>query len=121
MFRRNRPLNSTNLVIGEWGRSLTDIPHRINISGIYELPFGTGRRWLDGAGVWSHVLGGWTFSATGFYQSGFPIAIWQVPFNSGVFSENQRPNLVPGVDPGHQGGTIDNLDTYLNPERVESG
>ncbi len=59
--RRSRPLDSTNLVDGEWARSIVDIPHRINVSGIYELPFGIGRRWLDGGGIWSHVLGGWTF------------------------------------------------------------
>lgn len=114
--RRSRPLDSTDLVEGEWARSITDTPHRANISGIYELPFGNGRRWLDGDGMWSHVLGGWTISAAGYYQSGFPVAVLQIPFNTGVFSETQRPNLVPGIDPGHQGSTIENLDSYLNPD-----
>ncbi|HXV64673.1 MAG TPA: hypothetical protein VEK15_28505, partial [Vicinamibacteria bacterium] len=111
----NTPLDSTNLIDGEWSRSLTDVPHRLNVSGIYELPFGVGRRWLDGGGLASQVFGGWTISATGFYQSGFPIAVLAFP-NTFVFSAIQRPNIVPGVDPGHIGSTLENLDTYLNPD-----
>ena len=69
---RSRLLDSTNLVEGEWSRSIADIPHRINISGIYELPFGALAVGSTTGGIWSHILGGWTISATGFYQSGFP-------------------------------------------------
>ena len=108
------PLDSTDLD-REYSRSVTDTPHRLNVSGIYELPFGEGKKWLDGGGVLSELLGNWTVSATGFFQSGFPISVFQVAFNTGVFSEIQRPNVVPGVDPGHEGSTVENLDSYLNP------
>lgn len=114
------PLDSTD-IDAEYSRSLIDVPHRLNLSGLVELPFGEGKRWLDDGGLWSQILGGWTVSATGFYQSGFPIAVTQVPFNSfgpGFFAV-QRPNVVPGVDPGHTGSTVDNLDTYLNPDAWE--
>lgn len=95
---------------------IVDVPHRLNFSGIYELPLGRGRRWLDDGGIASAIVGGWTFSVTGFYQSGFPIAIYQAPNNTGLFTRIQRPNPVPGVDPGHTGSVTDNLDSYLNPD-----
>lgn len=41
----------------EYGYSLRDTPHRLNISGTLELPFGTGRRWLSEGNVLSHVFG----------------------------------------------------------------
>ena len=34
----------------EFGYSLVDTPHRVNISGTLDLPFGEGKRWLSRAG-----------------------------------------------------------------------
>jgi hypothetical protein len=62
------------------------------------------------------LLGGWSVSATGYYQSGFPIRVWQLNNNTGLFTGFQVPNVVPGVDPGHEGSTEDNLARYLNPD-----
>jgi len=109
------PLDNYNLD-AEYSRSLTDAPHRLNVSGIVELPFGRGKRWLDSPGLGNALLGGWSVSAAGYVQSGFPIAVIQRLVNTGLLSDLQRPNVVPGVDPGHSGTTIENLDSYLNPE-----
>jgi hypothetical protein len=100
----------------EYGRSTTDMPHRLNVSAIVELPFGKGKRWLDGEGLANALLGGWSVSAAGFYQSGFPLRIIQRLNNTGLLGDVQRPNVVPGVDPGHSGSTVENLQSYLNPE-----
>ena len=50
-----------------------DRAHRLVVSGIYELPFGASKRWLNSRGVLSHVVGGW--QAQGIYtgQSGAPL------------------------------------------------
>ena len=101
---------------GEYSRSITDTPHRLNVSGIVELPFGRGKRWLDGDGLANALLGGWTFSAAGFYQSGFPVNVFQRLNNTGLLGDLQRPTVVPAVHPGHAGSTEENLETYLNPE-----
>jgi len=100
----------------EFGPSITDAPHRLNVSGIVDLPFGEGKRWLDRPGLWSALLGGWSFSAAGYVQSGFPIAVIQRLNNTGLLGDVQRPNSVPGVDPGHSGSTVENLGSYLNPD-----
>ena len=84
----------------EFGYSLLDTPHRVNISGTIELPFGEGKRWLSSKSPLNVVLGGWAFSAVGMYQSGFPVAGSQANINSlgsAAFGSGQRPNVVPGV------------------------
>jgi hypothetical protein len=49
-------------------------PHRITATGIYEFPFGKGRRFLQ-SGVANHVLGGWQVAATYEFQPG-PLLGW---------------------------------------------
>jgi hypothetical protein len=99
----------------EYGPSITDTPHRLNVSGIVELPFGKGKRWLDSAGLWNALFGGWSVSVAAYLQSGFPIAVDQRLNNTGLLGDVQRPNVVPGVDPGHTGSTVENLGGYLDP------
>jgi hypothetical protein len=49
-------------------------PHRITATGIFELPFGKGRRFLQ-SGVLNHVVGGWQLAATFEFQNG-PLLGW---------------------------------------------
>jgi hypothetical protein len=52
-----------------------DTPHRLTVSGIYELPFGRGKAWLHpGNPIASRIFSGWQISGIASYQSGFPIA-----------------------------------------------
>lgn len=78
-----------------WG----DTPHRLNLSGTIELPFGEGKRWLNGRGLTATLLGGWAVTAVGAYQSGFPIRVVQANNNSRLLGSGQRPNIVPDVNP----------------------
>jgi hypothetical protein len=94
-----RALNNYDLD-AEFAHSILEAPHRLNISGVYELPFGRGQRWLSGGGVVDVFLGGWSVSGIGSYQSGFPNVIVQNNNNSGLFGSFQRPNLVSGVESG---------------------
>jgi hypothetical protein len=51
-----------------------DIPHRIVVSGIWELPFGKGRRWGSSwNGFVNAFLGGWQAQGIYQWQSGRPI------------------------------------------------
>jgi hypothetical protein len=86
-------------VEAEFGRSLLDAPHRLNVSGTFELPFGEGRRWLNESGLVNALVGGWNATVVGYRQSGFPIRVVQNNNNSGLLGSSQRPNVVPGVNP----------------------
>jgi hypothetical protein len=108
-----RPLDNYNLD-PEYGTSLLDAPHRLNISGLVELPFGQGKRWLSKPGLVDVLLGGWAVTAIGSYQSGFPVVVVQDNNNSGLFGSFQRPN-VTGTDPQTSGSTEERLTQWFNP------
>ena len=50
-----------------------DVPHRVSLSGIWEVPFGKGHAVLNTDNpVLSRLVGGWRFSGIWNMQSGFP-------------------------------------------------
>lgn len=54
--------------------SALDRPQRIVLSGIYQLPFGRGRRFAGNSSSWLNaVIGGWQANAVLSYQSGPPL------------------------------------------------
>lgn len=60
----------------------TDIPHRLVVSGIWELPFGRGRTWgTDWGGPVEAILGGWQIQGIYQIQSGRPLTLGNVYFN----------------------------------------
>ncbi len=59
-----------------------DRPHRVTISGIYELPFGRGRRFGSSwRGVGLELISGWELTGIFTYQSGSPISWGNISFN----------------------------------------
>lgn len=52
-----------------WLPSNLSRPHRVTVSGIYELPFGKGKPFLE-SGFLSHIVGGWQVAATYEWQPG---------------------------------------------------
>ncbi len=76
-----------------------DIVHRFVASGVYDLPWGKGRRWLTG-GVPAAVLGGWTIGSIVNAQSGGPFTVTMQTnttnaFSAGALRANvlRNPNL----------------------------
>jgi hypothetical protein len=53
----------------------TGVPHRVNASLIYELPFGDGKKWLNNGGVLAHVAGGWQLNTFFSYSSGTLVTV----------------------------------------------
>ena len=67
------------------GISSKDVPHRLTVNGIWELPFGRGRRWAtDANGLVDALIGGWQFSGIYSYQSGFPIGFGNIIFTGNL-------------------------------------
>ena len=68
-----------------------DAPHRINISAIWELPFGKGKALLGNTNRFAdRVVGGWQLSGIWNLQSGFPLA-WNNAIYYGDPSNILRP------------------------------
>ena len=97
----------------EWGYSLLDVPHRVNVNGTFVLPIGPGHKWLS-AGLGGALLGGWSVTMAGRFQNGFPVSVWQSTNNSGLLGSSQRPNIVPGVDLATSGSLDDRLNNWIN-------
>ncbi len=82
-----------------------DIPHRFVGSGIYELPFGKGRRWAGGMpAVAEAVLGGWSLGSIVVWSSGRPynVTVQGNPANTGDFDVVNRPNVVGDMRAGER-------------------
>ncbi len=53
----------------------TDVSNRFVLSGVYELPFGKGKRWSANTGIANAVIGGWQLNLIGTMQSGLPLVV----------------------------------------------
>jgi hypothetical protein len=82
----------------ERARSDYDQRYVPNLTGIYELPVGRGKKWLSSAPrLLDLLLGGWSLNGIYTYQSGEPFTV-----RSGVLTANSsaqsRAALKPGVE-----------------------
>lgn len=67
------------------GVSAVDVPHRLTVNGIVELPFGRGRRiGADVNGVVSAFISGWQLSGIYTFQSGFPLSFGNIIFTGNL-------------------------------------
>jgi hypothetical protein len=87
-----------------------DVRQLFNLSAVYQLPFGAGKRMLSTPGVMRTILGGWSLSALGSVQTGLPFNITIDRANGvvpGVFaiSGAERPNYIFGVPLTPPGGS----------------
>lgn len=69
------PLLDNNRPELEYARADFDIRHVFNFNGIYQLPFGRGKRFLDFGGVADKLFGGWELSGIVQWTSGSPVSI----------------------------------------------
>jgi hypothetical protein len=59
----------------EYSRVEFDQTHIFNFNGIYELPFGKGKRWLNEGGLVNQIVGGWQVTSIIQIGSGIPFSI----------------------------------------------
>ena len=53
-----------------------DVPQRLIVAGVLDLPFGKGKKFLGNAtGLTNKIVGGWGFDTIVTFQSGFPLSI----------------------------------------------
>lgn len=94
-----------NQTDGEWGpdRSLDraqssfNVPQAFVANWIYELPVGSGKRFLNSGGIANLVLGGWQLGGIFKAQQGVPFTVTSSAQYPGYFFNALRPNLKPGV------------------------
>lgn len=73
--------------------ALYDVPHRVVVSYVVDLPFGKGQPLLgDASGVVNKIIGGWGLNGVSTFQSGNPMSINMAVNSSNSFGGGQRPN-----------------------------
>ncbi len=69
-----------------------DMPHMFKLTGVYDLPFGKSRKFVN-SGVMSHVLGPWSLSAYIYGQSGYPLGVTDSGYSNYLNAGGARPNV----------------------------
>jgi trimeric autotransporter adhesin len=88
----------------EYSIGLLDVPHKLTISPIVELPLGHGKRWAT-SGVGALLLGDWAISSIVSLESGFPISLSTNTQTTQIFTRMQR--AIPGTGPAETTGDRD--------------
>jgi hypothetical protein len=89
-------------------RSVTGFhrPHNLQISGVYQLPFGRRRHWLNHRGLASSLAGGWQLTARFSAYSGSPLTVTASGTSLNAPGSTQRADQVkPEVRTLHGTGT----------------
>ena len=99
-------IQDNNNLRGERSLSSQDVPQRLVISYVLDLPFGQGRKYLGGVGEkMNRVVGGWGIDGVTAFQRGFPLVFGNGQANDAtLFGTGSRPNLVAGCEKSMAGG-----------------
>jgi hypothetical protein len=89
----------TNLK-AERALSSQDVPQRLVISYVLDLPVGHGKRYLsDASGAKDKLVGGWGIDGVTVFQSGFPLVFSNsAPNYTTNFGAGSRPNFISGCN-----------------------
>jgi hypothetical protein len=101
----------------DYGNVAYDRRHRFLLTGLYNLPFGHGERFLNSGGAMNALVGGWQFGGVAILQSGpflTPTESSYDPANTNILSTvlAARPDRIAGQSPYAQHRTTS---AWLNP------
>ncbi len=115
---------NTNLIPlkAEYTNANYDTRHRITVNGLYDLPFGKGRKYMRQGGALDYLVGGWSSSLTWQAQTGIPFTVTTGGGNfEGANGFNQL-NAIKVGNPFKGGGSVPaaNLDSTSCPATVKN-
>jgi hypothetical protein len=99
----------------DWGLATYHVKNIGVINGVYELPFGHGKRFASGLnGIRNTLVAGWTVNTIVTLQSGFPFTP-QLSFNPSNNGDTRNP-VRPSLNPVLTGPVIlGSPNGYFNP------
>ena len=99
----------------DWGLATYDARNQGSISAVYALPFGSGKRYMNGLGNMANgFVGGWSVTSIVTLQSGFPFTP-QLSYNPSNNGDTRNP-VRPFINPDFTGNVIaGNPAQWFNP------
>lgn len=83
----------------DWALTSYNPPQYLQLSYIYELPFGSDKPFLRFSDWRGSLVRGWSISGTAYWNDGRPVALHPEFNNTGGVLSTLNVNEVPGVDP----------------------
>ena len=111
-------IQDNNNLRGERSLSSQDVPQRVVISYVLDLPIGKGRKYLTNVqGTMDKLVTGWGVDGVTIFQRGFPLIFTNGQGNgTTLFGGGSRPNVVPGCNPAVQGSATSRLGDANNSQ-----
>jgi len=115
--RANRTVEEYDREPTLWWDDNTGRPFRISGGAVYELPFGSGKRWLKERGVVAALAGGWQTGGTFEYQPGSLVTFGTNLFYYGDLNDIKKgnPEIALNAD-----GTLDASKYWFNVANFET-
>jgi hypothetical protein len=109
-------IQDSNNLPGERSLSSQDVPQRLVVSYVLDVPFGKGKRYFanTGAGI-DKIISGWGFDGVAIFQQGFPLVFTNGQVNgTTLFGGGSRPNIVPQCVMAEPGSSSARLTQWFN-------
>ncbi len=97
----------------EWAVASFDTPQYFALNGIYELPFGQGKPFLNGNKVANYFIGGWQLNGITSAISGTPQEVFTATNTLFNYGGSQRANW-NRLNPSKSGKISNRLNEYFN-------
>jgi Carboxypeptidase regulatory-like domain len=109
-------IQDNNNLLAERSLSSQDVPQRMVISYVLDLPFGQGRKYLSNLdGRLNSIVGGWGIDGVATFQRGFPLVFRNGQANDAtLFGAGSRPNVLPGCEKSSAPGGLARLNDWFN-------
>jgi hypothetical protein len=111
-------IQNNNNLQGERSLSSQDVPQRLVVSYVLDLPFGQGQKYLSNVSSgWNRVVGGWGIDGVTTFQRGFPLVFSNGQANdAALFGAGSRPNIIMGCNKVSPGGKLARISGWFNTD-----
>lgn len=99
----------------DYSRPAYDRAHTFNFNGLYELPFGRGKRWLNEGGALNKIVGGFQLSSIVNISSGVPTSIIDT---RGTLNRAGRSALQPATSSLNENQIKELFGTFRTPNGI---
>ncbi len=96
----NGQFSPYNLFPRAWAIAPDNVPITGQVAGVYELPFGKNKPFLNNGGPTNYLIGGWQVSPLWRYEYGTPFSFYSSSCPTSTLVPQFREGCVPGFKPG---------------------